>query len=698
MTVLHSRVIQLEHTAGVSASTLEVASAPAPRPVEPPAPIQTPVPAPPPPAPAPAQRRAPARGPVWPAFPDVEELLGGRVLAWLGGIAVVLGIGFFLALAISRGWIGEGARTLMAAAGSMALLTVGIWLREQRGRNEAAMAAAAAGLAGLFLTIVVATHVYNLIPALAGIELALSVGAAASFLAIRWNAPVIGGIGTLGAVLSPAFAGAPQDATTMALLFVATAAGAAVLVYKRWDALGLALFAASVPQWVPWVIEHATTAQALIALVAFGLAGMTAAIGFELRSRSTELRHSAAFLFAANTILIGVAGWVSFTLAQEDTLAKAWIAGLAVAHVLVGGLVRGDRRVSDSLSVLSLGLGLVLADVAWGTIVTGPAVAVGWAVSAIGFALVAGQERLGHVERQAAILGLGGQIAIALIHVVASDAPVSMIAGVPTAGGLVAIASLAAACLLSARLAEEGHADARLVLDGLGLASVAYFTAVALDGPALVVAFAGEASALAAVARARDDRLAQAGSLGFVGLAVAHTLAIEAQPQAFLYGAPSIGAMAVASAAVAAAMARLGIAGGLEDPWPRALKAGACITALYAASVAIVSAYQPDAATTSSLLAIGVRQQGQMLVSAMWSLAGVGALVAGLTRGSRELRLAGLALLLAAIGKVFLFDLATLTSIYRVGSFIALGLVLLGGSYAWQRLQPAPLRDLREAS
>jgi uncharacterized membrane protein len=46
---------------------------------------------------------------------------------------------------------------------------------------------------------------------------------------------------------------------------------------------------------------------------------------------------------------------------------------------------------------------------------------------------------------------------------------------------------------------------------------------------------------------------------------------------------------------------------------------------------------------------------------------------------------------------VFVFDLATLTSIYRVGSLIALGLLLLGGSYAWQRSRPAPLPDLRKA-
>jgi uncharacterized membrane protein len=51
-------------------------------------------------------------------------------------------------------------------------------------------------------------------------------------------------------------------------------------------------------------------------------------------------------------------------------------------------------------------------------------------------------------------------------------------------------------------------------------------------------------------------------------------------------------------------------------------------------------------------------------------------------------RLHAFLLLLATAGKVFAFELAALTSIYRVGSFIALGLLLLVGSFAYHRLRP----------
>ena len=53
----------------------------------------------------------------------------------------------------------------------------------------------------------------------------------------------------------------------------------------------------------------------------------------------------------------------------------------------------------------------------------------------------------------------------------------------------------------------------------------------------------------------------------------------------------------------------------------------------------------------------------------------------------RLLRLGGLALLLLAAAKVFAYDLSELESIYRALSFIALGLLLLGGAFAYQRIR-----------
>ena len=58
----------------------------------------------------------------------------------------------------------------------------------------------------------------------------------------------------------------------------------------------------------------------------------------------------------------------------------------------------------------------------------------------------------------------------------------------------------------------------------------------------------------------------------------------------------------------------------------------------------------------------------------------------GLWRASRELRLASRLFVVAAVLKVFLYDLAQLEGILRALSFIGLGAVLIGIGLAHQKL------------
>ena len=60
-------------------------------------------------------------------------------------------------------------------------------------------------------------------------------------------------------------------------------------------------------------------------------------------------------------------------------------------------------------------------------------------------------------------------------------------------------------------------------------------------------------------------------------------------------------------------------------------------------------------------------------------------MAAGLWRKLRALRVAAFVLFGITILKIFLYDLSFLDSLYRIFSFIALGLVLLAVSFAYQR-------------
>ena len=71
----------------------------------------------------------------------------------------------------------------------------------------------------------------------------------------------------------------------------------------------------------------------------------------------------------------------------------------------------------------------------------------------------------------------------------------------------------------------------------------------------------------------------------------------------------------------------------------------------------------------------------------VWGMEGVALLAAGLGLRERPLRLEGLFLLLGCILKLFLYDLRNLETVYRILSFIGLGVILLGVSWVYTRFR-----------
>jgi uncharacterized membrane protein len=113
------------------------------------------------------------------------------------------------------------------------------------------------------------------------------------------------------------------------------------------------------------------------------------------------------------------------------------------------------------------------------------------------------------------------------------------------------------------------------------------------------------------------------------------------------------------------------------------LAAGAC--AVYLLSVATIDLFQGRVGGDVPLEEL--QKQAQVALSVLWALLGAGAFVVGLSRRRILVRQAGLGLLALATAKVFVFDLSALDVAYRVLSLIALGVLLLGSAYLYQRLR-----------
>jgi uncharacterized membrane protein len=549
---LEERVRTLEGLLGVGAVPPQPA-APAPALPFPPRPA----------APAPAAAPKPQL--------DLEDLLGGRVLAWAGGVAVFLAAVFFLVMAVRNGWIDEPTRVVLAFVGSTILLLGGVWLYESKGQTDAAVAAVAAALAALYASDTTATNVYHLVSPTVGLVLAALVAVAGTVIAVRWSSQVVAAIGIVGALLAPPLVGAGTSASSLAFMAIALAGAVGVLIWRRWGWLAVTAYVVSAPQAAVWLYSERDRRLGVALLVAglFWALYVVAALGYELRVPTAALRLSSASLLFMNAAATAFGGWRMLHDAGNGFGATTWVIGVAVAHVALGiGSLRG--RISREIGVL-------LA-------------AVGAALAAVGLAL-------------------------------------------------------------------------------------------ALDGPALVAGWAAEGVLLAWVASRTRDRRGYLGSAAFLALAAGHVLQFEAPPRALAYGLESLGAATVGLAIVAVALAAVSVLLAQDDRADEAaiVRGVAGAFAVYLGSVLVVDLAGSDPTR--------VTQTPQLALSAFWAALGLGSLVAGLVRDLKPLRLAGLGLLGLAVAKVFIVDLAALESIWRVASFLAIGLLLLAGAFAYQRVR-----------
>jgi uncharacterized membrane protein len=500
-----------------------------------------------------------------------EDLLGGRILAVLGGLAILVGVVFFLLIAVDRGWIGVEARVALAFAGSTLLLAAGLFLYERRGQTDAAVAAVATALAALFASLTYATAVQDVVVAEAGLLVAAVIGASGAAIAVRWHSQVVAALGLLGALASPVLVNSGTSTLALGFTTVALVSTVGVLIWQRWGWLAIGAFLLTAPQLAFWVDDRDDLVLPLLVLALYWCLFVAAAVGFELRVPTSKLRASSASVLLVNAAFTTGVGWVLLDERGSHEAATAWVLALTLEHILLGAF--GFRqRMSAEIAALLVAIGVALSGVT---------------------------------------------------------------------------------------------------------------LALALDGPALVVGWSAEAAILTWVAKRTGERRALVFAVVFLALAAVHTLGYEAPPGSLVDGVPDLGQALAATVSVgisALIMGRL-----VERPdLELVLLATAAVAFVYAISLGIVDVIQGDQTERS--------QTAQVVLSAFWASVGLGAIVVGLVRDVRELRYGGLVLLGLGVAKLFAYDLAALDQLYRVLSFVAVGLLLLAGAYAYQRVRSAERR------
>ena len=386
---------------------------------------------------------------------------------------------------------------------------------------------------------------------------------------------------------------------------------------------------------------------------------------------------SLAVVTSAVVLLYEVQPWLEESeLAQRLAIATA---ACALATFGLAALRWGEARWRDLVTALWV-VG-ILALLSTERVLLGDDVWLAATVAATAFAVGA----LAQPLRESRLWLAGGSLAVATSVVVLFDEVQPWLEESELAQRL-AIATAACALatfgLAALRWGEARWRDLVTVLWVVGILALLSTERVLLGGwqeTALAVALTGGAIALLARPLG-ESRLWFAGGVA-VGATTLATIASFTPPSHFFNASasPAAGIWVLAGCILAL------VAVATSAPVERdrvVLEAIAGGVALYAVSLGILEI--AERVSTASVETDFER--GHTAVSGLWALVGLALLIVGLLRGSAAIRYGGLALFGLSLAKIFLYDLAELSSVARAFSFILVGGLLLAGGFFLQRL------------
>ena len=720
---LSLRLTQLEDRAREQSPTPHPEQQPEATTVEPPEPVQA-ADIPTPETGEPAPVLAAAAPSTTRSGPDWEFLLGRNWFAIIGGIAVVLGIGFFLKLAFDNNWISDTGRVILGVAVGLAFLGVGEYTQHRVPRW--AQAVTASGAAILYLTIYAAFGLYQLISADLSFILLAVVVTAAVLLALRYESIVIAIIGLVGAFISPVLLGTdlPDERFVLGYILLVDIGILAISAFRNWRWLTLVGWVGSYGVFSYWLFGFSgyDPVFAHIALTGIFLSFAAATPLFHILWRRMPGPADLTLMTinaAAYSLLTSIILWADY---------EGWFGLIAASLAILYGLfaLAAFLRTGASprITIFSLAFASMFLALAFPLQFSGNSVALGWAAQGavtvwLGFYIGRWQTRA---------FGIAA-LALALLHLAIFDAWIDPDGYTPLINGrFVTMAFVIAAFGLTAFAFHRYHNNegqlkierwampamlgmANLVALGLlSLEAINYLDAGTLRWDSLLdfverirwlgsgslvaitVLWAVYGTAVAGVGLLRRYEPARWAGVGLLGLALYKLLTYDSrhvflEPLDFT---PILNIRFLCFALVLGLLSVLTVwfrrrSSDLSENESKVLLLGVLIAAN---AVALWMVSQEVIYYFDSL---GVRSGGDytdamhLTLTVFWALYAMGVIGVGIAAGYSQARLAGIGLLAIPVAKLFVFDVFLLEMAYRVVAFITLGCLLLGMGLVYQR-------------
>lgn len=702
---LRARLSSLEASIAAGAARQPQPAAPAappqPRAAEPPVPEPTPRPQP---APVPAAPAAPPpRLPDPTAWPDpgewpapaepgpeaspvgapsagdepasLEEVIGARLMLWVGAVVLVLGVAFFLKYAFDNEWITESMRIALGVAAGLTLVAAGNRFAS-RGYTAYGQIVAGGGIAVLYLAVYAAYNFYALIGQTPAFLAMVAITAGAAVLADRQRARGLALMAVGGGFLTPFLVGSGRDAQLTLFTYDALLVVGTLYLANRqsWPVLNVLSYVFTVLTIASWAAVFYTPAKWVRTELFLTLFCVLFILILRAEVRQRGWRSPAALALASAPLLYHVA---SLDILGPHGVAL-WVYLIAATMVGVGLAVRLDAP-ALRMTVWAL---VVPVLILWIQDHPTQRSLIPNVVSAAGIFALHTLAQLDRVFRNDRRLGAADLV---LLHLNAYALITALYLALEQVWLAIAAPAVAAVGLLHGVVAARLRGpDRRGALHALAVAIGAATVALAieLEGPWLTVALGVEGAMVAVLGLISAQRAFRLGGMAVLAAAVGRYLLLSATKTPAVYSffneAFTVGlALAIILYLVAWHSRRSGHAPASE-----------ITLAVVVASVLVVIAFTAQNEIYWTLrgdFSADARFAASLSLSAIWTVLAAVFIAAGMWRDYAPLRYLAMALFGLTVLKVFLVDLSSLGGIYRVLGFIGVGLMLLAVSFLYQR-------------
>jgi len=218
--------------------------------------------------PPPDAEEEPPRAPAAPGKPtpaiDWERFMGVKLIAWIGGLAMFLGVAFFIKYAFDRNLIPPELRMALAFIAGLGLLAGGVGL-SRKDYATLSQTLCATGVVILYAAAFACRSIYHF-PFFGPIPtflLMVLITAAAFLLAVRLNARIVALLGMLGGFLTPILLSTGQDNPLALFGYIAILDAGLLLVamHRRWFFIAPLAAAATAVLQAAWADEFFTAGK-----------------------------------------------------------------------------------------------------------------------------------------------------------------------------------------------------------------------------------------------------------------------------------------------------------------------------------------------------------------------------------------------------------------------------------------------------